>query len=154
MTELQDIRDFLGRKRVAFVGVSRNPKDFTRTLFREFRQRGFDAVPVNPAVTEMDGVPCCASLGDVNPPPETALLLTSPAVTEQAVRDCAAAGVGMVWMYRATGAGAVSQEAVRFCQSHGIRVVAGECPFMFLPDAGWFHRFHGFCKKITGKYPR
>jgi len=33
-------------------------------------------------------------------------------------------------------------------------VVAGECPFMFLPETSWFHRFHGFCRKVSGKYPK
>jgi hypothetical protein len=27
----------------------------------------------------------------------------------------------------------------------------GECPFMFLL---WFHRLHGFVRKITGAYPK
>jgi len=52
MTTLQDIQSFLDLKRLAVVGVSRNPTDFTRVLFREFRNRGYDAVPVNPAVRE------------------------------------------------------------------------------------------------------
>ena len=44
------IDDFLSRKRLALVGVSRNPQDFTRSMFREFRRRGYDVVPVNPNV--------------------------------------------------------------------------------------------------------
>jgi hypothetical protein len=56
-------------------------------------------------------------------------------------------------MYRAGGAGAVSPSAVEFCKSHGIAVVAGECPFMLFPGGSWFHRLHGLVKKITGSYP-
>jgi hypothetical protein len=33
-------------------------------------------------------------------------------------------------------------------------VVAGECPFMFLPETPWFHRLHGFCRKVVGRYPK
>jgi predicted CoA-binding protein len=154
MTGLKVIEDFLACKRVAVVGVSRNPRDFTRSLFREFQKRGYDVVPVNPAVSEVEGLPCFASIRDVRPEPEAALLLTKPAVTEQAVRDCAEAGVRQVWMYRATGAGAVSAGAVSFCESSGMRVVAGECPFMFLPDTQIVHRLHGFCRKLFGKYPQ
>jgi hypothetical protein len=33
-------------------------------------------------------------------------------------------------------------------------VVAGECPFLYLPETPWFHRFHGFCRKIAGAYPK
>ncbi len=50
MTTLKQVEDFLALKRVAVVGVSRNPKDFTHTMWQEFRQRRYDAIPVNPAV--------------------------------------------------------------------------------------------------------
>jgi hypothetical protein len=154
MTKLADIEHFLGKKRLAVVGVSHNPKDFTRSLFRELRKRGYDLAPVNPAVSEIDGIECVARLSDVRPPVEAVLLLTSPQVTGKVVSECAQAGVEIVWMYRASGAGAVNPEAVRFCQSKGIRVIAGECPFMFLPDTGFPHSLHRFFKKAMGSYPR
>ncbi len=153
MTGRQTIDDFLARKRLAVVGISRNPKDFTRTLFAEFRRRGYDVVPVTPQAAELDGLPCFARLQDVTPPVEGALLLTSPAVTEQVVRDCAAASIPRVWMYRAAGAGAVSSSALAFCESNGIQAVAGECPFMFFPQTGFVHRMHGFVRRICGRYP-
>ena len=154
MTTRKTIDDFLGVKRLAVVGVSRKPKDFTRSLFRELRSRGYDVVPVHPEVSEMDGVPVVARLSDVSPPVEGALLLTSPAVTGQVVRECQEAGIRRIWMYRAVGAGAVGPEAVEFCETNGMSVVAGECPFMFLPGSGFPHNFHGFCKKMLGSYPK
>ena len=54
MTTLTQIQDFLGRKRLALVGVSRDPKDFTRALFGELSRREYDVVPVNPEVIEVD----------------------------------------------------------------------------------------------------
>ena len=151
---MERVRDFLGQKRIAVVGVSREPRDFSRSLFRELRERGYDAVPVNPDASEIEGQPCFARLQDVAPPVDGALLMTSPAITEKVVHDCAEAGVHRVWMYRATGAGAVAPAALQFCESNGISVVPGECPFMFLPNSAWFHRFHGLVKKIAGSYPR
>lgn len=154
MTTLTQICDFLGSHRLAMVGVSHNSKDFTRTLFRAFLDRGYDAVPVHPGITEIDGHSCFAHVREISPPVDAALLLTSPAVTDFVVRDCAEAGVMRVWMYRATGAGAVSSTAVEFCEANGISVVAGECPFMFFPDAGLIHGLHRCVRKITGRYPR
>jgi hypothetical protein len=154
MVEMARIREFLGQKRLAIVGVSHQPKDFSRTLFREFRDRGYDAVPVNPAAREIDGQACFARVQEIQPPVTAVLLMTSPAVTETVVKDCAEAGIPRVWMYRAGGAGAVSAQAVGFCESNGISVIPGECPFMFLPEGAWFHRFHGWVWKITGKYPK
>ena len=153
MTTIQSIRDFLGLKRLAVVGVSGNPRDFTRTLFRELQCRGYDVVPVNPNLSEVEGLSCLPRVQDASPPVEGALLLTRPSVTEHVVGDCAQAGVRRIWMYRATGAGAVSRRAVAYCHSNGIDLVEGECPFMFLDGASWPHRLHGFCRKVLGRYP-
>ena len=154
MTVMERIQDFLGQKRFAMVGVSRRPKDFSRVLLREFRERGYDAVPVNPEAREMDGQPCFARLQEIQPPVGGALLMTPPSLTDRIVRDCAEAGVKRVWLYRAIGQGAVSADAVKFCEANGISVIAGECPMMFLPGGAWFHRLHGWVKKIARSYPR
>jgi predicted CoA-binding protein len=52
---LRDITKFLECKRVAFVGVSRDPHHFSRSLWREFLAKGYDPVPVDPQATEIEG---------------------------------------------------------------------------------------------------
>jgi hypothetical protein len=151
---LETIEDFLAQKRIAMVGVSRNPKDFSAELFEEFRKRGYDMVPVNPNAHEVLGQPCFAHVQEIQPPVHAALLMTTGEVTDAVVSDCAAAGIRRVWMYRAAGKGAVTEKAVAFCREHGIDVVPGQCPFMFLPGAGGVHKFHGFIRKIFGGYPK
>ena len=44
MSPIEQIQDFLDHKRVAMVGVSRESQDFSRGLFREFVNRGYDMV--------------------------------------------------------------------------------------------------------------
>lgn len=154
MASLEDIRDFLAQKRIAVVGVGRDPKDFNHQLFRSFRDLGYDAVPVNPHAKELGGVPCFPCLQEVEPPVDTVLIMTPPAATDTIAQDCVEAGVKRVWMYRAAGAGAVSEAGVEFCRKHGIRVVDGGCPYMFLTNTPWYHRLHGFLVKITGNYPK
>lgn len=151
---LDSIERFLAHKRIAMVGVSRNPKDFSVSLFDELCRRGYDVVAVNPKAGSVKGWQCFARVQDIEPPVSAALLMTSPEVTESVVADCAEAGVRQVWMYRAGGNGAVSAKAISYCQEHGIEVIPGECPFMFLPGAGGVHSFHGFFRKITGRFPR
>jgi uncharacterized protein len=153
-TTRAEIDGFLGKKRLAIVGVSRNPQDISRALFKEFRRRAYDVVPVNPGLPEVDGVPCFASVGDIAAPVEAALVMTPPAVTNQVVRECDAAGIRSVWMYRGGGTGAVSPAAINYCEARSMSCVAGECPFMFLPETQWFHRCHGFIRKLFGKYPK
>ena len=151
---LETIEDFLAQKRIAMVGISRDPANFSVKLFEELCRRGYDVVPVNPHTAEVQGRRCFDCVQHIQPPVEGALLMTSPETTETVVSDCAHAGIRRVWMYQATGKGSVSAKAVEFCREQGMQVVPGQCPFMFLPDAAGFHRFHGFVRKITGRYPR
>jgi len=153
MSSKQAIDSFLSCRRVAVVGVSRDPKDFSRAVFRAFVERGYDAVPVNPAGGEAEGRRSVARVGDVQPPPEAALLLTPPAATAQVVRECAEAGVRRVWMHRGGGQGAVSASALALCRERGLEVVDGECPFMFLPHAGFVHGVHRFFRRLGRRLP-
>jgi len=153
MSSMSTVRDFLAQKRIAVVGVSQDPKDFSRGLLRTLRERGYDAVAVNPQLQSADGAPCFANLAAVAPPVDGVLVMTSPAATDQVVQECAALRIPRVWLYRAGGQGAVSPQAVEFCEEHGIAVVPGECPYMFFSDEHWFHRLHGFIKRIAGSYP-
>ena len=153
-TSLETIHEFLAQKRVAMIGVSREPHSFSVTLFQELLRCGYDPVPVNPHTPNVLGHPCFARVQDVTPPVKAALLITSPEVTETVVSDCARAGIRLVWMHRGVGAGAVSPKAVSFCHEQGIAVIAGECPLMFLSASGGVHRIHGFLRKITGRYPK
>lgn len=148
-----DVRDFLAQKRIAFVGVSRNPRDFSVSLFDELYRRGYDVVPVNPNATEIRGRRCFPSVKDIEPPVDGALLMTDASTAQAVVHDCADAGIKRIWLYRAAGDGAVSAEAVQFCRDHDMEVIPGECPYMFLSAAGPLHWIHACIRKITGAYP-
>lgn len=154
MTTKQQVDDFLGLKRIAVVGVSRDPKGFGTVLWQEFRQRRYDAVPVNRQATEIDGQPCYAKVQEIEPPVEGVLIMTPKGETDQVVRDCAEAGVKHVWMYGGAAPGAATKSAVAFCEEKGISVVQGLCPYMFLPGTPSFHAPHRVWKKLTGSYPK
>ncbi len=149
-TQLQEAEEFLKARRIALVGLSRSEKDFSRMVLRELAGRGYDVVPVHPGMEEAEGRTCYPRVQDVSPPPEAALLMTPPSVTERVVRDCAEAGVKRVWMHRGGGRGAASDAAIAFCEAHGIAVVSDLCPFMALPGAGFAHRAHGFFRRRFG----
>lgn len=153
MTTIQDVQDFLALHRIAMVGVSRNPKDFSRQLFREMCNRGYDMVPINLVADVIDGRECFHSLQALKEPVEGVLVMTPRQATLQVVQDCAAAGIRSIWIYRASGQGAASPEATAFCAQNSIRVVDGHCPFMFFPETKFVHRVHGFVQKIARRYP-
>lgn len=151
---LKQIDDFLALKRIAVVGVSRNPKEISYTLWQELRQRRYDAVAVNPATTEIDGRPCYPSVRDIDPPVEGALIMTTAPVAEHVLEECAALGINHVWLYKGLGGGATSERTVAAAERLGLDTVAGHCPYMFLPGTPVFHGIHAFGKKLTGGYPK
>jgi uncharacterized protein len=144
---LEDARSFLAARRIAIVGVSRTYKDFSRELLRALARRGYDVVPVNPAAGEVEGRRCFASVRDVSPPPDAALVLTPPSAAEAVVCDCIAAGVRALWFHRGAGAGSASPAALALCAERGLLAVRDLCPFMALPGAAFPHRLHGFLRR-------
>jgi predicted CoA-binding protein len=154
MRTTEAIEGFLKQNRLAVVGVSRSERDFTRSIFREFVRRGYDAVPVNPAAAEIEGKRCYARVQDISPPVDGVMVMTPPKVSESVVLDCAAAGIKRVWLYRAVGQGAVSKAAVAYCKANAIEVIPGYCPHMFWKDSAFIHRLHGLIARITGAWPQ
>ncbi len=133
---------FLRLHRIALVGVSRQEGSFGRTLLRALLERGYDAVPVNRAGGEIEGRRAFASVAEISPPVEGALLLVPPAEADAAAADALAAGVLQLWFHRGAGAGSSSPAALARCAAAGVAPVTGLCPFMVLPGVGWFHRLH------------
>jgi len=142
------IKEFLMLRRFAMVGVSRDPNQFSRRLFRELIRRGYDVIPVNPNAQEIDGKRCYARVQDITPRVTSALLITARERAVSALRDCAEAGVTLVWLYGVSGPKAISREALKICQDYGIGVVPGYCPYMFMPMTAVLHRVHGFAWKL------
>jgi len=148
------IDNFLHLRRIAVVGVSRNEKDFSRMLWAEFRKHGYDLVPVNRNAESIDGLPAYPDLPSIDPPPEGVLLMVPAGESLEPVRPAVRIGVRGIWFYRALGRGAVLPEAVDLARKSGCDVVAGECPFMFLPQSGAPHSWHRVWKSLTGTLPR
>ena len=152
MDNTQAARDFLAHRRLALVGVSRDSRDFSRIVVAELTRRGYDVVPVNPIGGQgRGGMPFVRRVQDIDPPLEAALLMTPPAVTSEVVKDCLEAGVRHVWMHQGMGRGAASASAIAFCRAHGMSVVSGLCPLMFLPDGGFVHRAHRWWREGLGR---
>ncbi len=144
------VDDFLAHQPWAVIGVSRDPKKFGHTAYKELKARGNRLIPVNPHMEAFEGDRCYARLADVPQPVGGALIIVPPAQTEQVVRDAAAAGIRRVWMQQ----GAESDAAIKFCQENGISTVHGECILMFAPETAFFHRTHRWVKGVFGKLPK
>ena len=117
-------------------------------------RHGYDAIPVNPYVEELDGKKCFKSIKDILPAPERALLLLPEDKTEQAVIDCADAGIQHVWLHRHVAGGVSDTRAIFRAEERGLSLVTGFCMFMFLPRSPFIHKLHGGVMKLIGIYPK
>jgi predicted CoA-binding protein len=138
---------FAHSRRLAVVGVSRDPKDFSRFLLRELLRRGHDVVPVNPNLSDVAGLRAFARVSDVEPPPDSALLLVPPSEAEAVIGDCLRARIRRLWLHRGAGQGVASDGVLALCAANRIEVVHGLCPMMALPGAAFPHRVHGVLRR-------
>lgn len=147
------IQAFLSAQRIAVIGVSRNPKEYSRALFRTLREHGYEAIPVHPSAETLDGQRCFRSVKEIQPAPERAVILLPEAQTEKVVLECHEAGVRHLWLHRRIGTGVVDTRAIACAEERGLELITGLCLFMFLPRSGVIHRLHGGIMRFLGNYP-
>lgn len=155
MTLKAQVEDFLAQKRIAVAGVSRSGLLTGNGIYKKFRDDGYEVFPVNPKAETIEGDRCYPSVKEIPGGVDGVIIVTSPDLTEQIVRDCVEAGVRRVWMHNNTfGASSASDEAVAFCKEHGIDVIAHGCPMMFGKQADGFHACFRWVLQATGRIPR
>ena len=104
MATRRDIDDFLAQKRIAFVGVSRDPKQFANTVYGSLKNKGYQLYPINPNAAKVEGETCYPSVEKLPAPVDGALVMVKPEAALEVVRGCAEAGIKRVWL----GNGSVS----------------------------------------------
>jgi predicted CoA-binding protein len=146
---------FLGNKRIAVTGVSRNPKGHgSNIVYERLRSRGYEVFAVNPNADEVEGDRCYPDLASIPGGVEAVVIGTRPEHAEATMRQCAEAGIRHVWMHRGPGPGSVSPEAAALGRQHGVTVIDGGCPLMFGPTADFGHKCMRPILTLTGSVPR
>jgi predicted CoA-binding protein len=152
-TTREQVDAFLALPRIAVIGVARDPKELSHALWREFRERRINAIPVNPNSAEIDGQRCYAHVSEIEPRVDGALIITPPETTPDVIEECAAAGIRHVWLHKGLGRSSWTADAEKLARARGLDVVAALCPYMFLPGTPAVHQIHALGKKLTGSYP-
>jgi hypothetical protein len=147
MLDVPLIQDFLKKKRIAVVGVSRNRKIPANYIFEKFISCDYEAHPINPLAEEINGHPAYFSLKDLPEKPEAVFMAGTPEVSEKTMKDCIDLGVRLVWMHRGLGPGSYSKKAEQLGKQNDIGVISNGCPMMFLTPDG-FHKVLRWFKKF------
>jgi predicted CoA-binding protein len=147
----ESVRSFLDGHRIAVIGASDRKDSFARTIDQALVEHGYEVVPVNPRLTELDDRPCYATVADIPEAVDGAIVMVGPDHATQAVEDVAAAGVEKIWLFKGVGAaGAASPDAISACERHGLDTVAGACPLMFLEPVASVHKVHRSIRRMRG----
>ena len=115
------IQSFLASGPFAVVGASVDRSKYGNKVLRCYQQHGKEVYPINARATEVEGLKAYPSLAALLVQVKAISVITPPAITEQVVRDAAAAGVTHLWMQP----GAESDEAIREAEALGMSVIAG-----------------------------
>ncbi len=152
--KLPHIQAYLDTKQIAFIGVSRETKHFSRILMQEFVNRNYEIWPINPFAEKIEDLQCFKNLSDLNSSVEAALIMTPIHETENAILNCLNNNVKRIWIINKKGFDSVSPETKQRLELQQISVISGHCPFMFLPETTFIHKFHGWILKLAGGYPK
>ena len=144
MPDLETIEEFLAQDHLAFVGVSRDPKQFANMVYRSLRERGRTLYPVNPSADGqlLEGDRSYQRLADVPDPVAGVIVMVPAGAAAEVTKAALERGIPRVWLHRGIGTGPVSAEAVDLCRRNGVPVVDGACPLMFEQPVRGVHRIH------------
>ena len=109
MATLKQINEFHESQPIALVGVSRNPKKFGYTAFKELKEKGMNIIPVNPYATEILGVQAYPDINSLPSEVKGVIIMTKKDQTPGVVKAAQEKGIKKIWIQQK----ADSKEALR-----------------------------------------
>lgn len=149
MTTLKQINAFLDSQPIALVGVSRNPKKFGYSVFKELKEKGMRIIPVNPEADEIMGEKSYRNVKTLPSDVQGIIILTKNDKTASVVRDAKEKGIKQIWIQQM----AESKEALDELNGTDINFITGQCILMHY-RANSIHKFHRAFNKFFGKFPK
>jgi predicted CoA-binding protein len=149
MVTQKQIDEFIASEPIAMVGVSRNPKKFGFTAFRELKEKGMNVIPVNPNAAEIHGIKVYPDIKSLPAEVKGLLVMTRKSATAGVVREAREKGIKQIWIQQMSE----SQEALKELEGSGINYISGQCILMYYKPHS-IHKFHGRLKKFFGRWPK
>jgi predicted CoA-binding protein len=109
---------------IALVGASPNPDKPSHGVMRYLLSQGYRVIPVRPLdCDEVLGIPCVATLAEIDEPIDLVDVFRRPEHTPQHAREAVDAGAGALWLQL----GIRSEEARRIATEGGLDYVEDLC---------------------------
>jgi uncharacterized protein len=110
-------------KTIALVGASPSPHRPSHGVMRYLLHHGYRVIPVRPQVSEVLGVPCVASLAEIEEAIDLVDVFRKEAAAPGHAREAAEAGAKAFWLQLDLH----SPEARAICEEAGLDYVEDEC---------------------------
>lgn len=149
MASLKQIEDFIAAEPIALVGVSRNPKKFGYSAFKELKEKGLKVIPVNPSAETILGEKVYPNVTSLPADVKGIIVLTKKDQTLGVVKEAKSKGIKNIWIQQM----ADSKEAINELEGTEINYITGECILMFYKPHS-FHKFHRAILKLFGRLPK
>ena len=108
---------------IALVGASPRPERPSNSVMRYLLEQGYRVLPVRPHVSEVLGVPCVASLAEIEEPIDVVDVFRRAEFCPGVAEEAAAAGARALWLQL----GLVSPEARAIAERAGMDYVENAC---------------------------
>ncbi len=143
------IQKFLENKKVVLIGASRNSKKFGNIVFKTLIDKGFEVIPVNPNVDNIDGIKCYNNLKEINSDIKNLIVITPKNVTKNIIQQVIELNGKFenIWIQQ----GSDTKESIELLEENKINYIAGQCILMYANPSG-FHKFHQTIAKLFGMY--
>jgi predicted CoA-binding protein len=134
------INEFLRLPSVAVVGISSNRQTIANAVYKKLRNGRRTVYAVGRNSSSFDGDQCYPDLASLPAPANGVFIAARPENVEQLIDDCIAGNIERVWIHN-----------IQKCRDHGIALIPGACPMMFVDDADVGHRCIKWFLSVTGR---
>ena len=117
------IADYFNSKNIAVVGASTDKSKFGYRVFKLLKMKGYNAIPVNPKIEELDGVKAYPDIASIEGDIDAVSFIIPPDRAMPVLEQIKERGIDLVWFQP----GAESYKLTRYCESNDIRAIYHRC---------------------------
>lgn len=117
------IKSMLEMKNWAVVGATDDKSKFGYKVFMKLMNHGYNVYPVNPKLTEIEGIKCSKSVTDISEGIDVISMIVNPKIGIGIIDEAFTLGIKNIWCQP----GAESEELIAKAKEKGINILYHEC---------------------------
>lgn len=150
MNKAELIGKFVASKKLAFAGLSRDPKSFSRMVFKDMKEKGFEVFAINPNAEMIDNSKCFRSVEEIPDEVENLIIMTAKDKSDDVLKTAINKGFKYIWVQQGVNTNNTESIAKEMNFSN---LITKQCIFMFNNPSG-MHKLHRTINKFFGLLPK